>query len=69
MDTIEEGISQISSEIRDQIGDAAFPFTRQWRVKSPESLNLFKQEYPELYARLMFAIKQLDEVYCQTCND
>jgi len=69
MENLHEAISDISTEIRDQIGDSAFPFTKQWQIKSPEALNKFKQEYPDLYSRLMYAIKQREEFYCPACNE
>ena len=69
MEISQEAISDVSQEIRDQIGDAAFPFTKQWQIKSPEALNIFKHDYPDLYGRLMNAMQQNSEAYCPTCNE
>jgi hypothetical protein len=69
MDNVHEAVSDLSSEIRDQIGDAAFPFTKKWQVISPEALTQFQHDYPDLYCRLMYAIKQRSEAYCPTCNE
>jgi|GEM_PF-4429613 len=69
MENLHEAVSEISTEIREQIGDAAFPFTKQWQIKSPEALNTFKHDYPDLYGRLMNAIQQTSEAHCPTCNE
>ncbi len=69
MDSAHEAINDLATEIRDQIGDAAFPFTKRWQVKSPEALTQFQKDYPDLYSRIMYAIKQRSEVYCHTCNE
>ena len=68
-DNIQDGISTVSQEIRDQIGDAAFPFTKHWQLKSPDALDTFKHDYPDLYGRLMNAIQKTSEAHCPTCNE